>query len=208
MLVYVIEENIDHRVLKRAAALLEAGGLVAYPTDSSWSIGCSLLSKVGLEKLRVLKGGGAFLPTLTCSKISQFSDYAILDTVPFRLVKKLVPGPFVFILEPQLALEKKLALKRSELGVRLPAHPVPQGLVDTLGHPLLSITASKAMTDQGLGDEEWAEANLFEYGYELEDIPGVGLVLDGGSPLTKSLTTVVSLVTGEPVILRQGLGEL
>lgn len=208
MIEYVVAENIDSRSLRKAVQCLEAGGLVAWPTDSSWSLGCSVQSKVGLEKLRALKSGQTFLPTLTCSSISQFSEYAILDSVPFRLVKRHVPGPFVFILEPTPALEKKLGLKRAELGVRLPAHPVPVALVEALGLPLLSITAVRSMTDPDWDPEADPADALFEFGADVEDIPGVELVLDTGEPLPPQLTTVVSLLQDEPQILRQGIGEL
>ena len=207
MLEYVVEENIDHRSLKKAADILAAGGLVAYPTDSSWSIGCSAFSAPGLEKLKKLKGKDTFVPTLLCSEIAQISEYIQLENTAFRIIKKFVPGPYVFVLEPMLFLEKKMGIKRLELGVRIPDHQVPRSLIGVLGQPLFSITASRKMTEQGWWDEIFAEENLFEYGYEVEDIPTLDLVLDTGEPLPKYLTTVVSLKENPPVLLRSGIGN-
>ncbi len=206
MIEYVIEESIDKRSLKKAVDILNSGGLVAYPTDSSWSLGCSAFSSSGLDKLKKLKGKEPFVPTLLCSEISQISEFVQLQNGPFKIIKKLIPGPYVFILEPHHFLEKKMGIKRLELGIRIPSHKVPRALIDLLGHPLFSITASKKMTEEGWWDSVFAEENLFEYGYEVEDIPSIQMVLDTGEPLPKYLTTVISLKDDTPELLRQGIG--
>lgn len=208
MLVYVISNNIDSRVLKQAADLMSSGGLVAFPTDTSWSIGCSIQSKPGIAKLKVLKGSESFTPTIICSEIAQISDFVNLDTAAFRYIKGRVPGPFVFIFTPFGAIEKRVNMKRLEVGVRIPGHPIPIGLVKTLGHPMFAITASRQMSEEGWWDAGFAEEQLFESGSELEDLPLVDMVIDGGEALAKELSTVVSLKEGSPVILRQGIGQI
>jgi len=206
MLEYVVESNVDTRILKRAAEILAQGGLVAYPTDTSWSLACSILSREGLDKLKALKGPHSFIPSLVCSDLSQVSNFVLVDNWAFRYMKPLVPGPFVFIFEPLSHIDKKTGMKRLELGVRIPDHNVPRRIVETLGQPLFSITASRQMTQEGWWDVEFAEENLFEYGYELEEIPGIGLILDTGEPLTKDLATVIDMKQEGGQVIRQGIG--
>ena len=207
MIEYVVEHNLDDRVLRRACMLLENGGLVAYPTDSSWGIGASVLSKPGLEKLKKLKGTLSFTPTLLCANFSQWSEYAEVTNAVFKTAKRLLPGPYVFVLPTLGAAEKKWGFKRAEVGLRLPAHPVPCRLVEALGHPVFSLTASKQLAEPGWWEAAWAEEVLYEYGGEVEEIPGVDLVLDTGEPLPKVLTTVLDFTSGDPVLLRQGVGD-
>jgi tRNA threonylcarbamoyl adenosine modification protein (Sua5/YciO/YrdC/YwlC family) len=204
---YVFAHNIDDRVLKKAALLLESGGLVAYPTDSSWGIGCSIRSKSGMEKLRKLKNTPVYTPTLLCKDLSQWTEFAVVENPVFKTAKRLLPGPFVFILPTLGSSEKKWGMKRPEVGLRIPDHPIPLALVEALGHPIFSLTASKQMAQPGWWEVSWAEENLFEYGWELEEIDAVDLVLDTGEPLAKVLTTVLDFTSGEPVVLRQGLGD-
>ena len=208
MIEYVHAHNIDERILKRAVAILLEGGLIAYPTDTSWSIGCSIQNRDGVAKLQKLKGGKAFTPTILCHDLAQWSDFTNMENSHFRLVKPLVPGPFVFIFRSLGSIEKKFAMKRPAVGLRIPDHPVPLGLIKLLGHPLFSCTASRVMTDTGWWDSGFAEEKLFECGYELEDIPGVDLILDHGDSLPKHLSTVLDLTEAEPLLIRQGCGIL
>lgn len=207
MLEFVHAENIDDRILARAQKVLEDGGLLAWPSDSSWCITCSLSSKKGLEALKKLKGGTEFTPTVVCAELRQFDELTIFDTDHFRMVKGYVPGPFVFILQARHAVHRHMAMKRAEIGMRIPDHPVAKALLRYLGTPLFSITASRCMTEGGWWSQEFAEENLFEYGAELEDIPGLDMILDAGEYLPRQLTTVVSLLDKNPTVLRQGIGE-
>ena len=207
MIEYIIEQNIDDRILKKAAELLADGFLVAFPTDSSWSIGCSVSSKPGIEKLKKLKDDhDEHHFTLICSKISQISDVASLSTVHFRTVKRLVPGPFVFVLPSLTRIEKIIQMKRAEIGVRIPGNPVALSLVDTLGSPLFSITAKRSMVDESLAGEAFDEELMFDMGWEIEQIPGISLVLDPGDEHPRNMSTVLDLTHGEIAVLRQGIG--
>ena len=133
MIQYVISENIDDRVLRRAADLLRTGGLVAFPTDTSWSVGCSIASKDGIARLKKLVGRQPDAPlTVICSVLQQVSELCELSTVSFRTIKRLVPGPYVFILPSTNRAAKDFDLRRGELGVRIPENPVPCALVDAL----------------------------------------------------------------------------
>jgi len=204
---YVNLENINDRIIKRAVNILKDGGLVAYPTDTSWGIGCSVHSKPGIERLRKLKGDFKnYAITLLCSKISQISELTELNNANFKLIKKYTPGPFVFILKALDTIEKKINMKRFEIGVRIPANKIPIAIVEELGSPIFTITASKKMTDNTLWTEKYAEENLFEYAYELEDIKELDMIIDPGEPLPKILSTVIDLTKEEIKIVREGAG--
>jgi tRNA threonylcarbamoyl adenosine modification protein (Sua5/YciO/YrdC/YwlC family) len=217
MIEYVVSSNIDDRVLARAARTLEGGGLVALPTDTSWSLVCSLNSPAGIKKLRKLSGERDERHfTLLCSDISQFGELCSLDNSRFRLIKRLSPGPYVFILKTLLGTEKALDIRRRETGVRIPDHPVPLALIKTLCHPLYSITAKKSMAEEqeflSAAEEEGTdlppipEEDLFEGGWELEGIDGVDMVLDDGEERERIFSTILD-ISGEDIrMLRRGTG--
>jgi tRNA threonylcarbamoyl adenosine modification protein (Sua5/YciO/YrdC/YwlC family) len=209
MIEYIVPGNIDDRILAKAAGLLKEGGTVAIPTDTSWSIVCSMNSRDGLKRLRSLskeKDERRF--TLLCSDISQFGEFCSLDNTRFRLIKRLTPGPYVFILKTLLGTEKTLGLKRQEIGIRLPDYSVPLSLIDTLGCPLYGVTAKREMLSAEEADQDSTdEETLFEGGWELEDIPGLGLVLDPGEDRKRIFSTVLDLSSGEIQVLRQGAGH-
>jgi tRNA threonylcarbamoyl adenosine modification protein (Sua5/YciO/YrdC/YwlC family) len=221
MIEYVVPTNIDDRVLLRSAQLLDGGGLAAFPTDTSWLIGCSFQSKEGLKKLRRLAGGppadsakASEVPvkedrhfTLLCSDISQFGEVCSMDNTRFRLIKRLSPGPYVFILKTLLGTEKTLSLKRGEIGVRIPDHPVPLRLIQALGVPLYSVTARKSMI-AGISPEGDGSSieELFEGGWELEAIEDLDLILDTGDERPRIHTTVLDLRDSEVMPLRLGAG--
>jgi tRNA threonylcarbamoyl adenosine modification protein (Sua5/YciO/YrdC/YwlC family) len=209
MIEYVVPGNIDDRILARAAKLLDEGGTVAIPTDTSWSIVCSMNSRDGLKRLRSLskeKDERRF--TLICSDISQFGEFCGMDNTRFRLIKRLTPGPYVFILKTLLGTEKTLGLRRQEIGVRLPDYPVPLSLINTLSCPLYGVTAKREMLSTEEADQDSTdEETLFEGGWELEDIPHLDLVLDPGEDRKRIFSTVLDLSSGEIQVLRQGAGR-
>jgi len=221
MIEYIVPCNIDDRILAKTAVLLEEGGTVAIPTDTSWSIVCSMNSREGIKRLKALsreKDEGFF--TLFCSDISQFGEFCSLDNTRFRLIKRLTPGPYVFVLRTLLGTEKALGLKRREIGIRLPDYPVPIALINALGRPLYGITAKRSMSmgtdeeDTGVDTTEenaagaafFREETLFDGGWELEDIRGLDLVLDPGEDRNRIFSTVLDISSGEVQVLRQGAG--
>jgi len=217
MVEYVVSSNIDDRILARTARILEDGGLVALPTDTSWSLVCSLKSPAGIKKLRKLSGERDERHfTLLCADISHFGELCSLDNSRFRLIKRLSPGPYVFILKTLLGTEKALDIRRRETGVRIPDHPVPLALITTLQHPLYSITAKKSMlepaeleSDAAEGDTELPpipEEDLFEGGWELDGIDGVDVVLDDGEERARIFSTILDISGEEINLLRQGAG--
>jgi tRNA threonylcarbamoyl adenosine modification protein (Sua5/YciO/YrdC/YwlC family) len=218
MIEYIVPSNIDDRVLARAARMLEEGALVALPTDTSWSIVCSIKSSAAIKKLRQLSGERDERHfTLLCSSISQFVEVCNLDNTRFRLIKRLSPGPYVYILKTLPGTEKILDIRRHELGVRIPDYPVPVSLIETLKHPLYSITAKRSMTggkretsnseDTGAELMPIPEDELFESGWELENINGVDLILDNGEERERIFSTILDLCDDEIKLLRKGAGS-
>jgi len=233
MIEYIVPGNIDDRILSRAANLLHEGGIIALPTDTSWSIVCSMNSREGIKRLKVLsREREERLFTLLCSDISQFGEFCSLDNTRFRLIKRLTPGPYVFILKTLLGTEKTLGLRRREIGVRLPDYPVPLALINALGYPLYGITAKRTMLadfiddgdyeadmnaqDMNAGEEDapssdkWSgyyrEETLFDGGWEMEDIRGLDLILDPGEDRNRIFSTVLDISSGEVQVLRMGAG--
>ena len=211
MIEYIVPENIDDRVLAKTANLLQNGGIAAIPTDTSWSVICSMNSKEGIKRLKAIsKERDERLFTLLCSDISQFGELCNLDNSRFRLIKRLSPGPYVFILKTLLGTEKALGLRRQEIGVRLPDYSVPLALINTLGCPLYGITAKRTMLADEFGhdpEDLWSEETLFEGGWELEDIQGIDVILDPGEDRNRIYSTVLDLCSGEVQMVRQGAGN-
>jgi tRNA threonylcarbamoyl adenosine modification protein (Sua5/YciO/YrdC/YwlC family) len=219
MIEYVVSGNIDDRILSRGTAALQNGGLVGVPSDTSWSVVCSLTSKEGIKKLRRLSGERDERHfTLLCSDISQFGELCGMDNTRFRLIKRLSPGPYVFILNTLLGTEKTLGLRRKEVGVRIPDHSVPLALIRALGVPLYSITAKRSMVSgpeeadlpSGSGEETELppipEEDLFEGGWELEDIGELDLILDTGDERPRIYSTILDMTGDEVCLLRRGAG--
>jgi tRNA threonylcarbamoyl adenosine modification protein (Sua5/YciO/YrdC/YwlC family) len=217
MIEYIVAENIDKRILVRAADTLSDGGIIALPTDTTWVAVCSHQSKEGVKRLRSISGERDERHfTLLCSDISQFGDFCSLDNSRFRLLKRLSPGPYVFILSTLIGTEKKLGLRRRELGVRISAHPVPQALLQTFGRPLYSITAKKTMLStvskktaapsSAEGLLSIAEDELFEHGRELQEINGIDLILDTGEDLPLIFSTILDMTGAEISLIRPGAG--
>jgi tRNA threonylcarbamoyl adenosine modification protein (Sua5/YciO/YrdC/YwlC family) len=205
--------------LARAARILGQGGLAAIPTDTSWSLVCSLKSPAGIKKLRALSGEREERHfTLLCSDISQFGDLCSIDNTRFRLIKRLSPGPYVFILKTLPGTEKILDIRRKEAGVRISGHPVPQALIETMQHPLYSITAKRSMisdADDLFGTDEEPNSlelppipgeNLFDGGWEIEDIRGVDIILDSGEDRERIFSTILDISGDEINLLRRGAG--
>jgi tRNA A37 threonylcarbamoyladenosine synthetase subunit TsaC/SUA5/YrdC len=188
-------------------------------------------SREGIKRLKLLsKEREERLFTLLCSDISQFGEFCSLDNTRFRLVRRLTPGPYVFILKTHLGTEKTLGLRRQEIGVRLPDYPVPLSLIEALGCPLYGITAKRNMSmdwdeenddyfpeegeDEGQADEKgkayaevfYREETLFDGGWELENIRGLDLILDPGEDRNRIFSTVLDISSGEVQVLRQGAG--
>lgn len=199
MVAPIAEVDVHHpqpRVVARAAAALEAGGLVAYPTDTFYGIGCDVFSKLAVEKLHRLKGGNTQkLLALLCPDLSGVSKYAKVSNFAYRTMRQLTPGPFTFVLEATKLVPHVMQTKQREVGIRVPQSPVMLAIVTQLGRPVVTTSAT---TPDGAVLEDAATIKE-KLGHLLE------LVLDGGVQRSDP-STVVSLIGDQINVLRQGAG--
>jgi len=182
---------------------LQRGALMLYPTDTVYAIGCDLLVKSAVERVRSLKRLSNDKPlTFLCPSLSGIATYAQVSDSAYRFMRALVPGPYTFIL-PATKLVPKLVQnpKRKTTGIRVPDHPLCQALLQALGHPLISTSA--ALGDQFItkdGTINW-EAPALEHLAKQVD-----LVLEDGLPLGSQVSTVIDLTGSQPQLIRQGAG--
>ena len=188
------------RLIARAAEIVRAGGVIAYPTDSCYALGCHTGDKDAMLRLRrIRRVDERHHFTLMCRDLSELGTYARVDNARYRLLKALTPGSYTFILEATRELPRRLLHpRRRTIGLRVPDHPVAQALLAALGEPLLSSTLALAGDELPLNDGREIRRRL-EHDVEL--------VLDGGSCGTAP-TTVVDLTGAVPQILREGKGPI
>jgi tRNA threonylcarbamoyl adenosine modification protein (Sua5/YciO/YrdC/YwlC family) len=193
-------ENPQLRLIRRAADIIRAGGIIVYPTDSCYALGCHIGDKRAMERIREIRGvDDRHHLTLVCRDLSELSTYARVDNRQFRLLRAATPGSYVFILEATRELPKRLQHpKRRTIGLRIPDHPVVDALLAELGEPILSSTLL-------LPGDELPHTDAAEIRDRLEH--QVDLVLDGGSCGIEP-STVVDLSGAEPVLVRAGKGPL
>ncbi len=188
------------RLIAQAAAILRAGGVIAYPTDSCYAIGCQIGNKEAMQRLRVIRQiDEKHHLTLMCRDLSEIAAYAQVDNVQYRLLKKITPGSYTFILEASREVPRRLLHpRRKTIGLRVPEHAVASALLSALGEPLLSATLILPGDEQPLNDAQEIRARLEH---------AIDLVVDGGSCGTDP-TTVVDLTGAVPQLLRQGKGSV
>jgi tRNA threonylcarbamoyl adenosine modification protein (Sua5/YciO/YrdC/YwlC family) len=192
-------ENPQPRAIAAVVDLLRRGGLIAYPTDSCFALGCGLDNAAGLDRIRRIRQlDSSHHFTLVCGDFSQLGHFVRLDNAVFRAVKAAVPGPYTFILPATREVPRRmLHPRRRTVGVRLPNHPVTTALLTELGEPLVSSTLL-------LPGDEAPITSGWEIKERLDHV--VDAVIDSGE-CGKVPTTVVDFSTGEPVTLRQGAGD-
>jgi tRNA threonylcarbamoyl adenosine modification protein (Sua5/YciO/YrdC/YwlC family) len=193
-------DNPQLRLVRRAAEAIRAGGLIAYPTDSCYALGCHAGDKDALERVRKIRQADKNHHfTLVCRDLSEIAKYARVETWQFRLLKSCTPGPYTFLLEATREAPKiMLHPKRRTIGIRVPDHPVPRMLLEELGEPLLSSTLMLPGDDLPLNDVREIEERL---GRQID------VILDAGHCGIEP-TTVVDLAVSPPVVVRQGRGDL
>ena len=188
------------RLIAQAAGIIRAGGVIAYPTDSCYAIGCQIGDKEAMQRLRTIrKVDDKHHLTLMCRDLSEIANYAQVDNVQYRLLKKLTPGSYTFILQASREVPRRLLHpRRKTIGVRVPEHAVAQALLAALGEPLLSATLSLPGDAMPLNDAQEIRARLEH---------ALDLVLDAGS-CGIDPTTMVDLTGAVPQLLRQGKGSV
>lgn len=192
--------NPQQRLVKQAAEIVRGGGVIVYPTDSCYALGCHLGDKAAAERLRRIRqvdDNHHF--TLVCRDLSEIANFAKVDNAQYRLLKSVTPGPYTFLLEASREVPRRLAHpRRRTIGLRVPEHVVAQCLLEELGEPMLSTTLLLPDLDEPLNDAQEIRARLEKL---------VDLVIDGGAcGLTP--TTVVDLTASTPMLIRAGAGDL
>ena len=197
----ILEVDIQYpqpRHIARAVQVLERGGLLAYPTDTYYGLGCDLMSKKAIERLYQLKGRDKKKPlSILCPDLSDVAKYAHVSNFAYRTMKGLTPGAFTFILEATRLVPEVMMTKQKQVGIRVPDAPLARALAAGLGRPLITTSASD---DEGepLIDAKDIKEKLGH---------GLDLILDGGVTLMEP-STVVSLIGDSMEVLRQGKGRL
>lgn len=191
--------NINTRLIRQAVEIIRSGGIVVYPTDSCYALGCHLDDREAVSRIRTIRGmDEQHMLTLMCRDLSEIAKYARVDNSKFRLLKSNTPGSYTFILEATKEVPKRIQHpKRSTVGIRVPDHPVALALLEELGEPMLTSTLI-------LPDQDWP-LNDAEHIRELLE-KQVDAVIDGGSA-GADFTTVIDLTGEMPVLLRQGVGD-
>ncbi len=190
----------ETRLIKRAVDIVRKGGVIAYPTDSCYAIGCHIGDKHAMERIRRIRGvDERHHFTLVCRDLSDIGTFAKVDNAQYRLLKSHTPGTYTFILDATRELPRRLAHpKRATVGVRVPEHPVTQALLTELNEPLLSSTLMLPGDVEPLNDAETIRAKLE---HQLD------LILDGGACGIEP-TTVIDLSGSAPILVRRGKGDI
>jgi len=199
-LIEIHPQNPQPRLIREVVALIEGGGIVAYPTDSSYAFGWGMGDKAAQERIRRLKHLDKHHHfTLVCEGLSELSTYARVDNQAYRLLKALTPGPYTFILPATRLVPNRLQHpKRKSIGIRVPDHPIALAMLNELPEPLMSTTLQLPGQEHPMNDP-WEISERLEH--ELV------AVVDGG-PCALKATTVIDLTGPVPVVTRAGLGDV
>ena len=198
MIIQMDEQHPSPYRVERIVTFLEDDGVVAIPTDTTYALACLPDRKTAVDKLRALRRLDANKPlALVFNDIRHISEYTLLDDFSFRLLRRFLPGPYCFILEANRKLPRFISDKRKHIGVRVPAHAIPQALVAAVNRPLIVTSAIDPTTDLPLNDP-WSVEDTFGH--------GLSAVLDGGN-VPGGVSSVVDLTGDEVRVIREGLGD-
>lgn len=198
---FSIHTDTPHlRLIKQAVAIVRGGGIIVYPTDSCYALGCHLGDKNAMARIRTIRQvDERHHFTLVCRDLAEISTYAKVDNSQYRLLKATTPGSYTFILQATREVPRRMQHpKRNTIGLRIPDHPVVLALLEELGEPLLSSTLILPEDEFPLNDAEEIRERLEHQ---------VELIMDAGS-CGIEMTTVIDLTTDVPVLIRQGKGSL
>lgn len=196
---YIHPDNPQQRLINQAVEIIKNGGVIVYPTDSGYALGCAIGDKHAMDRIvaiRKLPENHNF--TLVCSDLSELSTYALVTNQSYRLIKNNTPNPYTFILPATKELPRRLMTKRKTIGIRVPNNAIALALISALGEPILSCSLM-------LPDTEMTESDPDEIREHLEH--RVDLIIHGGY-LGQQPTTVVDLSEDSPTVIREGSGDL
>ncbi len=194
MILKVYKDNTSEKSIRQIVECLENGGVIAYPTDTVYALGCSIKSPKAIEKLRDIKGKKATLMSIVCSDLSNIADYAKVDTPTYKILKRHLPGGYTFILQSSSKTPEKVLQGRKTVGIRVPDNNIALAIVRELGVPLVTTSVRR----EGMEQEYITDPSLIEEFYG-----GLDMVVDGGMG-DNFASTIVDCVGEEPEIVRQG----
>jgi tRNA threonylcarbamoyl adenosine modification protein (Sua5/YciO/YrdC/YwlC family) len=198
MIIHINPDNPQKRLISKVVEVLREGGIIAYPTDTFYGIGCDITCKKSVEKIYNMKQRTRTKPfSFICSDLKNISEYAKVSNYAYKTMKRLLPGPYTFILEGSRPLPRIMVSKRKTAGIRVPDHKICIEIVRELGNPIISTSATSpdktVFDDPSFIDDH--------YGHQID------LVIDGG-PVPSKPSSVISLISDEPEIIREGLGDI
>ncbi len=197
MLVSINPENPQPRLIHRVVDCLKQGGVISYPTDTTYGIGCDIFNKKGVKKIYQIKQRDPRKPfSFICADLSDVANYAQVSNFAFKIMKRNFPGPYTFVLEATRVVPDLLTTKQRTVGIRIPDNPIAMGIVRELGHPLVTTSANMSSEDP------------FHDPFMIDESMGkmLDMVVDGGI-LLGDPSTVISLVDDKIEVLRQGSGD-
>ena len=198
MILEINPQNPQKRLVRRAVEILSNGGIIAYPTDTYYGIGCDILNKKAIARVYQLKRRSKHKPfSFICSDLKNISQYAQITNYAYKTMKRLLPGPYTFILKGSRLVPKIMLTKRKTAGIRVPDHAICLAIVRELGHPILSTSATAP------------DGVILESLVEIEERLGhaLDLIISGG-PVPSKPSSVISLIDDAPEIIREGQGAV
>ena len=194
------EENPKEEKIKHVAHVLKEGGLVIYPTDTIYGLGCDIFNTKALDKIKRLKGikGKNLNLSFICYDLSHIAEFAKVDTPTFKLMKKTLPGPFTFLLRASNQVPKILHATKKTIGIRIPDNNIPRSIVKELGNPIVTTS----IRDNSIHEYSTDPELIFD---EFETL--VDLIIDGGYGSVVP-STIIDCTDQEPKVVRKGLGDL
>ncbi|GBC59519.1 threonylcarbamoyl-AMP synthase [Desulfonema ishimotonii] len=198
MLLEINPVNPQERLVRKVADVLKSGGVIAYPTDTYYGIGCDIMNKKAIQRIYQIKQRDQKKPfSFICSGLTHISNYAKVSNYAYKTMKRLLPGPYTFILEGSKLVPKMMLTKRKTAGIRVPDHPICLTLVEALGNPVISTSATAP------------DGEIFYDPSLIHDFFGsrIDLVIDGG-PVPGEPSSVISLCDDIPEVIRTGLGDV
>jgi tRNA threonylcarbamoyl adenosine modification protein (Sua5/YciO/YrdC/YwlC family) len=198
MLIKINPHTPPERSIVKVVDVLLRGGIIAYPTDTYYGIGCDIMNKKAIEKIYQLRQRSKKKPfSFICSGLKNISHYAKVTNYAYKTMRRLLPGPFTFVLEGSRLVPKIMLTKRKTVGIRVPDSPICLSLVETLGHPIIS-TSAKLPNGTLLHDPTLIRDHFKKK---------IDVVIDGG-PVPGKPSSVVSLIGDTPEVIRDGLGDI
>jgi len=197
MLLEINPDTPEPRKIKRAVEALEAGEVIAYPTDTVYALGCDLFNKKAIDRLYQIKGiDRSHMLSFVCQNLGDVARYAVMHDSVYRVLKQYLPGPYCFILEATREVPRIIQTPRKTVGVRIPKHPVALAIAAELGRPIISSTAARH------GETPDPDPSEVDAAFS-----GLALVLDAGAGGTVP-TSIVDLSGPQPKIVRVGAGDV